>query len=75
MAEEVRREKRPEWGGPGLRPPGRFEPPSGSPRHRRSTQASEHPDEGHSPDAAAWAGAGDRGRPPQGRRRSVTGDF
>uniref|UniRef100_A0A8D0XXI1 5'-nucleotidase n=1 Tax=Sus scrofa TaxID=9823 RepID=A0A8D0XXI1_PIG len=32
----------------------------------------EPPDEGHGPDAAARAGAGDRGRPPQGRRRPLT---
>lgn len=33
----------------------------------------EHPDEGHGPDAAARAGAGDRGRPSQGRGRPLTG--
>ena len=33
----------------------------------------EHPDEGHGPDAAAGTGAGDRGRPPQGRGRPLTG--
>ena len=33
----------------------------------------ERPDEGHGPDAAARAGPGDRERPPQGRRRPLTG--
>nr|XP_058140233.1 7-methylguanosine phosphate-specific 5'-nucleotidase isoform X1 [Dasypus novemcinctus] len=38
----------------------------------RNGGGGEHPDEGHSPDAAARAGAGDRGRPPQGRGRPLT---
>lgn len=33
----------------------------------------ERPDEGHGPDAATRAGPGDRERPPQGRRRPLTG--
>lgn len=33
----------------------------------------EHPEEGHDPDAAARAGAGDRKRPPQRRGRPFTG--
>ncbi|KAI2582977.1 5'-nucleotidase, cytosolic IIIB [Homo sapiens] len=74
MAEEVRREEASGVGRARTPTPGALRAPQlvteAPPLH-----PGEHPDEGHGPDAAAWAGAGDRGRPPQGRRRPVTGDF
>ncbi|XP_078189442.1 uncharacterized protein LOC108588084 isoform X1 [Callithrix jacchus] len=54
---------------------GRTPTPTPTPGALRAPPAGsrgERPDEGHGPDAAARASAGDRGRPPQGQRRPVT---